>query len=139
MKKLMYPDNGKETVIPLSLIGSDTKLTLFTRYIGVGGQAFESAKYRLSLLKGHHHPDMVSIHKDGAVDSRDDVTRVNPHYLVEADAPKQIAIPSDIQALITSVNESLAKETLTDDEAKTLKKDEATLDYYFSTTRNYSL
>lgn len=140
MEKLMYPDTGKETVIPILVEGeTEVKGTLFPRYIGVGGQAYESARYRLNLLKEHFHAGMISLPKGDVADSRTDKIRINPRFLSEACAPKQVDIPSDIKAKITEVNSLLAKDALTDDEKETLRKDKDQLDFYFSASRNFAV
>lgn len=140
MEKLMYPDTGKETVIPILVEGeTEVKGTLFPRYIGVGGQAYESARYRLNLLKEHFHAGMISLPKGDVADSRTDKVRINPRFLSEAEAPKQVDIPSDIKAKITEANALLAKVTLTEDEKDTLRKDKDQLDFYFSASRNFAV
>ena len=140
MEKLMYPDTGKETVIPILVEGeTEVKGTLFPRYIGVGGQAYESARYRLNLLKEHFHAGMISLPKGDVADSRRDKIRINPRFLSEAGAPKQVDIPADIKAKITEANSLLAKDALTDDEKETLRKDKDQLDFYFSASRNFAV
>lgn len=140
MEKLMYPDTGKETVIPILVEGeTEVKGTLFPRYIGVGGQAYESARYRLNLLKEHFHAGMISLPKGDVADSRTDKIRINPRFLSEAGAPKQVDIPIDITEKIAEANSLLAKDALTDDEKETLRKDKDQLDFYFSASRNFAV
>ena len=143
MDKLLYPTDGKEMVIPILVEGeTEVKGTLFPRYIGVGGQAFESARYRLNLLKEHFHAGMISLPKGDVADSRGDVVRINPRFLSEASAPKQIDVPADIVALIKSASDLVDKandKTITDDEDKELRKDLEKLDFYFSASRNYAV
>ena len=143
MDKLMYPENGKEVVIPILVEGEDgVKGTLFPRYIGVGGQAYESARYRLNLLKEHFHAGMISLPKGDVADSRGDVVRINPRFLSEASAPKEIDIPADIVEKIKEASSLIEKynaHTISEDEQETLRKDKNTLDFYFSATRNFAV
>lgn len=140
MDKLLYPETGKEVVITLSMVGDDNVVgTLFPRYIGLGGQAFQSARYRLNLFKEELHAGLVSVPKGDVNDSRLEKTRINPRLIDIAGEPKQVDIPSDIQAMITEGNTLLAKDELTDDEKQTLRKDIDKLDFYFSASRNFAV
>ena len=82
---------------------------------------------------------MISLPKGDVADSRTDKIRINPRFLSEAGAPKQVGIPSDITEKIAEANSLLAKDALTDDEKETLRKDKDQLDFYFSASRNFAV
>ena len=141
MEQLMYPTDGKETVIPIYVENDATnvKATLFPRYIGIGGQAFQSASYRLYQLKNRSLPGVIGLPKGDVNDARGELTRINPRFVAEAGAPKQVDIPDDIKELLESTRELLKKQELSDDEKEIVKNAKKKLDIYFSASRSYAI
>jgi hypothetical protein len=140
--KYTYPRDGKELVINIYLLGdTEVTATVFPQY-PMQGTSYRSAAYTLSSAMPSELTNglLIGLPAGDVADSRLDIARINPVFIIKAGKPKWVNVPDDIKTNIDTFYELVdSTDPLTGDQEVQLKQVRIKLDNYFNTSRRFSI
>lgn len=141
MTEYRYPKDGRELVMNIYLLGdTNVTATVFPQY-PMQGTSYRSASLILSASMPSELTNglLIGLPAGDVSDSRLDIVRINPNFILKAGKPKWVNVPDDIQTALDTFYTLEGQDTLTSDQELQLKQVKNKLDYYFSTSRRFSI